>query len=81
MAVLLEKTTAMTVFQCDTDRDGCAVGESHSCFRFLEKNNFVNVFQLLGSSSGKNVNPRDVAQTILEKLPETDFYDKVTTFE
>ena len=54
---------------------------SHSCFRVLQKNTFVNVFQLLGSSSGKNVNPRDVAQTILEKLPETDFYEKVTTFE
>ena len=54
---------------------------SQSCFRVLQKNAFVNMFQLLGSSSGKNVNPRDVAQTILEKLPETDFYDKVTTFE
>ena len=30
LSLLLEKTTAMTVFQCDTDRDGCAVGESHS---------------------------------------------------
>jgi hypothetical protein len=35
------------------------------------------LFQLVGSATGTKVNPKDVAQAILDKLPQTDFCEKV----
>ena len=58
----------------------CVVGKQ-LCYCRIMLVFVMHVFQLLGSSGGKKVNPRDVAQAIVEKLPETDFYDKVTNRE
>ncbi|XP_076446688.1 arginine--tRNA ligase, cytoplasmic-like [Babylonia areolata] len=40
-------------------------------------NSAMSLAQQLGSSQGKKVNPREVAQAIVEKLPKADFYEKV----
>ncbi|CAL1526025.1 unnamed protein product, partial [Lymnaea stagnalis] len=40
-------------------------------------NSAMPIAQQLGALSGKKVNPRDVAQAIVAKLPETKFFEKV----
>ncbi|PVD34867.1 hypothetical protein C0Q70_06146 [Pomacea canaliculata] len=39
-------------------------------------NSAMSLAQLIGNSGGKKINPREVAQAIVDKLPETDFYEK-----
>ncbi|KAL8617042.1 hypothetical protein ACOMHN_014213 [Nucella lapillus] len=40
-------------------------------------NSAMSLARQLGSVSGNKVNPREVADTIVSRLPETDFYEKV----
>nr|KAG5698870.1 hypothetical protein BaRGS_019722 [Batillaria attramentaria] len=40
-------------------------------------NSAMSLAQLIGTKTGKKVNPREVAQTIVDNLPGADFYEKV----